>query len=153
MSALPPKALVRECDLLTAGAVLVSVTTAAPVAQAQPTAAPEALESSQLVPRRRPPTALYHASSGLDLQRVDRWFAAALRDSASSAAPASGRARGWSTQSAQRVTLQDQPVASSSQSTESKSRSFAWPVATSQVPGPSSQLSALLTRHKTAKPR
>src|SRR6516165_12838263 len=37
--------------LLTAGVVLVSVTTAAPVAQAQPTAAPEALESSQLVPR------------------------------------------------------------------------------------------------------
>src|SRR6516162_10513846 len=56
--------------LLTAGVVLVSVTTAALVAQAQPTAAPEALESSQLVPRRRPPTALYHASSGLDRQRV-----------------------------------------------------------------------------------
>jgi len=91
--------------LLTAGVVLVSVTTAAPVAQAQPTAAPEALESSQLVPRRRPLTALYHASSGLDRQRVDRWFAAALRDSASSAAPASGRVWGWSAQSAQRVTL------------------------------------------------
>src|SRR5262245_56789530 len=96
-------------------------------AQAKRTAAPEALGSSQLVPRRLPPTALSDAPPGLDRRRVARRFASALRDPVSSAAPVADRARWWEAQSAQQVALafQDRPVVLSSQSTESKSRSFA----------------------------
>src|SRR6516164_11756712 len=113
-----------------------------------------ALGFSQVFPRRRTPAWRCHAPSSADCRQVPGGFPAPLPDSALSAAPAPRRVRGREELSARQSPEQffrDWPAASSS--LVSSSRSFAWPPATSQVPGPLSQLPAWLHRRKIAKPR
>ena len=135
--------------------VLVSAMTGALLAWAcarERRAAAVALASSQGFPRQRIPAWRCHAPSVLDRPQLPGRFPAPLRDSAPSAAPAPGRWRGQSAQSVQRVApaFRNRPMASSSRA--SSLRSFAWPLVTSQVPGPFSQLPAWLHRRKIAKP-
>jgi hypothetical protein len=96
-----------------------------------------------------------HVSTRLDRRPFARRFAAALRDSAPSAAPGLGRGRRrWalSTRQSEKQCFRDW-VTSSSQATPSNSRSLASPPVTSQVPEPFSRLFALLPHRKIAKPR